>query len=632
MRLRHSVGGRARALWLATLLTTCLSVAGLWLPTQVAAAGDPVAPASDWSVSVYALGSPLDEPGHVWDEVSGRLELQRFDGGIAISVSDDVQRGQITIAAPRGEEVTEKSYDVDDGIERVGHEGGLDLALGNTGCSFVSGTVTVHRYSPDLDSLRVSFDASCNGGRLFGEVRVGPDRSDDDSGAGVPTLTDDLVVAPHSITFPDLQPSSRADPVSVRVVNPGVAPALVGGVDVRGTDSDDVSTSDDCALLAPGAACTVSVDYGPGGAGPRRAELVVSTDRGDLTVQIAGVGLAGETAMRVASEQGTTVISEVDPDSSVFGSGDEHAVYFSATRGEERYALALRAPDGRVLQPGTYRATPVGLYDDATTSAGLVETMGLCGDPSDGSVTVLEAEYDEGGALQSMALTWEQSCFESPVGGLQGALVWRSERGLPPPAAVVPFEAEPVAGVEVFPSIGSVRVGFVAGGRRGPGPDISQVQARVRAGSRPMTSVTEGVELPIERELSNDQTSVVLDELRPGADYTVAFFVTPERTSRPAPTNVVLRGTSLSTSTRPARDGRVRIRGRLTARDGEQVGRRPILVDLEVGERFRTRRVVTDSRGRFSIGPTRARSVEAIFVGAGQLLGSVATTRSGGAR
>jgi len=359
----------------------------------------------------------------------------------------------------------------------------------------------------------------------------------------------------------------------------------------------------------------------------------VTTDRGPLRVPLTGRGVGGLTMLRLTTEDGST--SSTPRDAALWAVGTEHGLSFGASPdGQDTshyYRATVRPPAGAVLRPGTYDITS----DPFTTmDQGLIDSsrVGSCA-PTGGSLTVVEAAYDDvSGALERLLLTWEQRCWDGPVGGLQGMFAWRARSAAPPPQDAVRWRAGPVSDVVVVPGLGTARIGF-----RDPpglgGSSLLEATVRVRPGARPMTSPSDGTPALVERNLANDHRSVLLRGLDPGVDYTVTFFVTPDRTPRPAPTTVVLHGTTTTVLARRTAPGRTRLSGRLTAA-GTGLSGRPVRLELR-GARgaARTMTTTTGTGGRFvATAAGRVTSVQVVFAGDDRHLGTVTRATVGGKR
>lgn len=94
----------------------------------------------------------------------------------------------------------------------------------------------------------------------------------------------------------------------------------VTGVSISGANAADFQASSNCAALAQGASCTVTVGFGPLAAGPRNATLTVTSDSGaepTLTATLTGVGLdttatlTPSSATYAAINVGTTSAAQV---------------------------------------------------------------------------------------------------------------------------------------------------------------------------------------------------------------------------------------------------------------------------------------------------------------------------------
>jgi Tol biopolymer transport system component len=87
-------------------------------------------------------------------------------------------------------------------------------------------------------------------------------------------------VAPDALDFGDVVVGDSSAPQDVTVTSVGTAPLVVSAVALDGPGAATFTSGGDCvgAVLAPGAACTISVTFTPAIGGPQNAGLVVSTN------------------------------------------------------------------------------------------------------------------------------------------------------------------------------------------------------------------------------------------------------------------------------------------------------------------------------------------------------------------
>lgn len=116
-----------------------------------------------------------------------------------------------------------------------------------------------------------------------------------------------LTISPPSFDFGAVAVGQAAPPASFTVTNTGTTSLTISSVTVTGADPADFHiTADLCTgVLAPGASCTISVDFAPTGVGIRSAFLTITSD--SVAAPVLDVPLTGTGVL----PPGTTVVSRV---------------------------------------------------------------------------------------------------------------------------------------------------------------------------------------------------------------------------------------------------------------------------------------------------------------------------------
>jgi hypothetical protein len=112
------------------------------------------------------------------------------------------------------------------------------------------------------------------------------------SGTGVPLILPLITISPESFVFPGTVVGSTS-------FNSGVI-TLTGGTNVVGltaitsSNPGEFPMTTTCNLpgsLAPGASCTVAVQFRPIAGGSRSAQLTILTSAGTRTLSVSGPGI-----------------------------------------------------------------------------------------------------------------------------------------------------------------------------------------------------------------------------------------------------------------------------------------------------------------------------------------------------
>ena len=137
--------------------------------------------------------------------------------------------------------------------------------------------------------------------------------------AGIGALPPQILTVPSTpVQFGTTGVGESAQPVQITVTNPGGLSALTGltlTVNATGTANGFGLSGNTCgATLAPGASCTVSVNFTPAAYGPLTGTLVANSTNGGnpVTLQLAGIGfdfqftVTGNSTASVAQGQTAT--------------------------------------------------------------------------------------------------------------------------------------------------------------------------------------------------------------------------------------------------------------------------------------------------------------------------------------
>jgi len=117
-----------------------------------------------------------------------------------------------------------------------------------------------------------------------------------------------LSVSPATLTFPGTVVGRTAPSQAVTVTNSGTGTATVAGV----TASGDFSQSNNCATVAVGASCTVTVAFRPTAAGPRGGTVTVTSNANNSPATVAVTGSGIGPATNLAAGRPATASSQVN--------------------------------------------------------------------------------------------------------------------------------------------------------------------------------------------------------------------------------------------------------------------------------------------------------------------------------
>ncbi len=114
-------------------------------------------------------------------------------------------------------------------------------------------------------------------------------------GTGTVARAQTLSVSPPAVTFGVQNIGTSSAPKTVTLTNTGPTIATLANIVLSGTFYGDFVQANNCpAVLAAGAACSITLTFSPTGTGPRTATLLVLGDRGTRlqSVALAGTGMA----------------------------------------------------------------------------------------------------------------------------------------------------------------------------------------------------------------------------------------------------------------------------------------------------------------------------------------------------
>jgi hypothetical protein len=126
--------------------------------------------------------------------------------------------------------------------------------------------------------------STTNGGRVSVAV----------SGAGVPATLSQITISPESFSFPNIAVGSASFTAAVITIT-STAAAAIELTAITSSNPSEFPSTTTCNVpgsLAPGASCTVSVQFRPSAAGNRSAQMTITTSNaGTGTLSVLGTGL-----------------------------------------------------------------------------------------------------------------------------------------------------------------------------------------------------------------------------------------------------------------------------------------------------------------------------------------------------
>lgn len=361
----------------------------------------------------------------------------------------------LSFAAPRGERLTEKTYEHAAPVDgRTEERAGISVAGNGWGCpQDSSGRFTVKRLTvaPDdtIESLWILFEHHCLGWppKAYGEVRY-----------RVPGEGGVAVVSPRAIDWGGVDFKQWNLLVPVRVINPSTEPLSLGAVTVGGPDAQSFKVNaSDCAgrTLPPGERCAIWVRFLASARGVNDATLRIAEGSGPThETALNGVVHGGATRLVMSSDPedwtGDGRFYDFRPSSTRFRpEGNARRIDFhvrgytqgigeSYGMGESYWDVTAMAPPGETLQVGrTYRNTPEPPHPVEQDGWGF-EVSGDhrgCFETKD-EFTISELEINRFGEIEELGMSFVQSCGP---GRLRGFLDYRAEQKHEPPPPPPPF-------------------------------------------------------------------------------------------------------------------------------------------------------------------------------------------------
>ena len=113
------------------------------------------------------------------------------------------------------------------------------------------------------------------------------------SGAGVQATLSQITISPESVSFPNTVVGSTSFTAVVITIT-STATTAIQLTAITSSNSSEFPTTTTCSVpgsLAPGASCTVSVQFRPSFGGNRSAQMVIATSNGGTaTISVSGAG------------------------------------------------------------------------------------------------------------------------------------------------------------------------------------------------------------------------------------------------------------------------------------------------------------------------------------------------------
>ena len=316
-------------------------------------------------------------------------------GSVSFSADTGSQWWDVTLAAPRGEQLTTGVYEDAARAPFNGAQPGLSVSSTGRGCNTTKGRFTVYAISADtsgqITSLDAEFTQFCDGGAgaLTGTVKYAAP-----------------YVVPIALTSSN--PSTVADqPVTLTArVNPGTGPVtFLDGATVIGQASPDSAslarfttnrlTPGAHALYAKqGTATSARLSQAVSAAG---SSLWFSSENGDYIGQGASASYVPPTATLTArGDSGYASISVDDPASGGW------------------WTVDVAAPPGQTLAPGTYTGAVRAPFRGAGQPGLSVSGSGRGCNDLVGDFTVHQIGTAPDGTIASLDVSFTQYCGSSP--------------------------------------------------------------------------------------------------------------------------------------------------------------------------------------------------------------------------
>jgi hypothetical protein len=125
-----------------------------------------------------------------------------------------------------------------------------------------------------------------------------------------PQQTTTASLSATTATFAGVTTGSSSGPATVTLTNTGTNPLSVSSAAITGTNGSDFSQTNNCANVAAGASCTVTITFKPGATGSRSATLTLADNAttSPQTIPLGGYGTASSsTALPLGVALGTPV-------------------------------------------------------------------------------------------------------------------------------------------------------------------------------------------------------------------------------------------------------------------------------------------------------------------------------------
>lgn len=371
-----------------------------------------------------------DGPSHTYLPGDAEIAVEGDDTELVVMVGEFGRLRELVFAAPRGEHLTERTYEHVTGIDaREDGRAGMRISGDGWTCDDVYGEFTVRRIvmadDGTVSSLWVVFEHRC--GRwppsTIGEVRF---RVPGDGNAGL--------VSAREVAWGTAERGQNVQRVPVTVLNQSGGELRLGTPTLEGPDvSAFRMNARDCSgrALPAGESCTIWVNFLTTRAGPRVATLVIP-DAGGVTrrTSLSGSVYSGTTRFVLSSHPDEYVgdgrFFDFTPANARFVIRATPSHVDLLLRGDieghsQVWWMAIEAPDGEVFEPGRrYTNAP-----QAPASTGdepgwglIVEGDGRACLHTRSDFTVSEIEFDEFGDLVRFGVAFVQRCEGSPMRGL----------------------------------------------------------------------------------------------------------------------------------------------------------------------------------------------------------------------
>lgn len=354
-------------------------------------------------------------------------------GGTAGSVSFSADTGSewwdVTLAAPRGQQLTTGVYENAARAPFNDSQPGLSVSSTGRGCNTTKGRFTVYAISADtagrITSLDAEFTQFCDGGAgaLTGTVKY---------------------AAPYvvPIVLTSSNPSSVANqPVTLTArVNPGTGPVtFLDGDQVIGQASpDSVSlarfTTD---RLAPG------------------AHWLYAKQGTAISARLSQAVSSGDTSLWFRSQNGDSIgqgatASYVPPTASITARGDAGDAFISVDdpASGDWWTAEFAAPPGETLKPGTYTNAVRAPFRGAGQPGLSVTGSGRGCNTLIGEFTVHSIGTAPDGTVASLDVSFIQHCGSSPE-ALTGRARFRAGPASAPVASTTSLAAAVTSGGQV---------------------------------------------------------------------------------------------------------------------------------------------------------------------------------------